>query len=56
MLNPDLRDLAELVDLIADLFTYSVAGCMGAQIYHEIKGESKVKPAGAPPAAIEMER
>ena len=52
--NPDLRDLAELVDLIADAVTYSVAGCMGAQIYREIKSDAKVKPAGAPPAALEM--
>eukprot|EP00316_Scyphosphaera_apsteinii_P017809 CAMPEP_0119316028 /NCGR_PEP_ID=MMETSP1333-20130426/38171_1 /TAXON_ID=418940 /ORGANISM="Scyphosphaera apsteinii, Strain RCC1455" /LENGTH=192 /DNA_ID=CAMNT_0007321559 /DNA_START=216 /DNA_END=794 /DNA_ORIENTATION=+ len=32
-----VKDLAEIVDLIADLFTCSVAGCMGAQIHHEIK-------------------
>ena len=36
---PDLRDLALVIDLIADLFTLSVAGCMGAQVYHEIKND-----------------
>jgi len=34
------RDLAHLVDLVADLFTCSVAGCMGAQVYHEIAEDS----------------
>jgi len=33
----ELRDLAHLVDLLADLVTCSVAGCMGAQIKHELK-------------------
>jgi len=32
-----LREAAHIVDLLADLVTCSVAGCMGAQIYHEIK-------------------
>ena len=36
---PELRDLALIIDLIADLFTFSVAGCMGAQVYHEIKND-----------------
>ena len=31
------REAAHIVDLIADCFTLSVAGCMGAQVYHEIK-------------------
>jgi len=35
--NDDLRALANLIDLLADLVTCSIAGCMGAQIYHEIK-------------------
>jgi|EP00908_Phaeocystis_cordata_P007523 hypothetical protein len=34
------RDLAHIVDCIADLFTLSVAGCMGAQISHEIKKDA----------------
>jgi len=32
----EARELAHIVDCIADLFTCSVAGCMGAQISHEI--------------------
>ena len=31
------RELAELIGCIADLFTCSVGGCMGAQVHHEIK-------------------
>jgi len=31
------REAAMIIDIIADLVTYSVAGCMGAQIYHEVK-------------------
>lgn len=31
-----LKDAAQLVECIADLVTVSVAGCMGAQIKHEI--------------------
>ena len=27
------RDLAHIVDCLADLFTCSVAGCMGAQVH-----------------------
>jgi len=34
------RDLAHLVDCIADAFTCSVAGCMAAQIEHEIKKDN----------------
>ena len=34
------RDLAHIVDCLADLFTCSVAGCMGAQVHHEIKKDS----------------
>jgi hypothetical protein len=30
------KEVAHVIDLIADLFTCSVGGCMGAQIYHEI--------------------
>lgn len=33
----DLEEIAQIIDLIADLFTCSVAGCMGAQVHHEIK-------------------
>jgi len=31
------RDLAELIGCVADIFTCSVGGCMGAQVHHEIK-------------------
>ena len=33
----ELEEIAQIIDLIADLFTCSVAGCMGAQVHHEIK-------------------
>ena len=36
----EAREAAIIVDLIADLFTCSVAGCMGAQVYHEIKKDA----------------
>jgi len=34
---PELEDLANLIDCIADTITASVAGCMGAQIAAELK-------------------
>ena len=37
---PEARELAMIVDLVADLFTCSVAGCMGAQVHHEIKKDA----------------
>jgi len=50
--NPDLREVAQLIDTIADAVTLTVAGCMGAQIYHELKkSASQVAPTGAPPVA-----
>ena len=52
--------------MIADLFTLSVAGCMGAQIHHEIKRDANGVVAtpivlgtpipGAPVKSEEMER
>ena len=33
------REAAIIVDVVADLFTCSVAGCMGAQVHHEIKND-----------------
>jgi len=33
----EAREAAQIVNCIADLVTFSVAGCMGAQIHHEIK-------------------
>ena len=56
-----LREAAQIIDCIADLFTCSVAGCMGAQIHHTIKNDNKVAPivqgtvVGAPENA-EMDR
>ena len=53
-----LQELAALIDLIADLITLSVAGCMGAQIYHEIKKDDMQRAQGiavqtfAPQAAL----
>ena len=32
---PDLRDLARLLDTIADIFYHCVSGCMTAQVAHE---------------------
>lgn len=34
------REAAHILDLAADCFTFSVAGCMGAQIYHEINKDN----------------
>jgi len=62
------REAANIVDLIADLVTLSVAGCMGAQINHEIKTDANgikehpvvigipVAQGGPTPAAEEMAR
>merc|ERR1712167_108007 len=36
----EAHEAANIVDLIADLVTLSVAGCMGAQINHEIKTDA----------------
>ena len=36
----EVEEAAIIVDLIADLFTCSVAGCMGAQVHHEIKKDA----------------
>jgi len=37
MIYDPLREAAQLVGLIVDIFTCSVGGCMGAQVHHEIK-------------------
>jgi len=42
------RQAADVIDCIADLVTFSVAGCMGAQIEHELKS--------AAPLAQQMNR
>ncbi|KAL1503557.1 hypothetical protein AB1Y20_012035 [Prymnesium parvum] len=61
LIEPSLSDIAAIIDLIADLVALSVAGCMGAQIYHEIKKDPNAKTnggngGGAPPDTLEMER
>jgi len=43
-----LSQAAFIVDIIADLFMMSVAGCMGAQVYHETKADMKHKTEGIP--------
>lgn len=53
----ELRDAAVILDCIADCFTLSAAGCMGAQIKHELSKEDVVvKVGGAPPVPNEMAR
>ena len=48
----DLREAALVIDLVADLVTCSVGGCMGAQIYHEVHNDPGIKA----PGALGMER
>lgn len=51
----ELRDAAAILELIADLATLSVAGCMGAQVYHEVKKFKEnggVTMTSAPPVAM----
>ena len=36
----ELREAAYILDWIADVFTCTVAGCMGAQIHHEMKKDA----------------
>jgi len=55
----ELREAAAILDLIADLVMLSVAGCMGAQVYHETKLDKANAGAGgvtvvqsAPPIAM----
>lgn len=42
-----LDQAAFIVDVIADLFMLSVAGCMGAQVYHETNADLKKKAEGS---------
>jgi len=53
----EIRDVARIIRLIADLVVLMVIGCMTAQVNYEINSGVAVeaKPGGAPPA-IEMER
>jgi hypothetical protein len=50
MFEPALEELAEIIGCIADIFTYSVSGCMIAQLNAELKKGGKVHP-GGPEAA-----
>ena len=49
--KPQFRDLAQIIDLIADIVFFSMAGCMTAQVDYEINyreslGESQGLPGG----------
>lgn len=37
----ELREAACIIDIVADLVMCSVGGCMGTQVYHEIKEDKK---------------
>ena len=37
IINRDFQQLAQLIDLIADIVFFSTAGCMTAQVDYEIK-------------------
>ena len=43
LLDDNFQEAANLIDLIADIITLSVAGCMGAQIYHEVKTDPNAR-------------
>ena len=56
-----LREASLVLDCIADCFSLSVAGCMGAQIKHELSKEDVIVKVtgtggGAPPVPHEMAR
>ena len=38
---PDARDLANIIDIIAELTYHTVSGCMTAQVAHEINYQQK---------------
>ena len=40
----EAREVAEIINCIADLFTMSVGGCMGAQVYHEVYNDPGLRP------------
>lgn len=52
--DENFRDLADLIDCIADLITFSVTGCMGAQIEHELKNAPP--PIGQQSLVVQMDR
>merc|ERR1711998_285316 len=49
-----LRDAAQILDCIADCFTLSVAGCMGAQVKHEIDKDKNGIIYNAQPVQMSM--
>jgi hypothetical protein len=60
---PELRECAQILDLIADIVFYSTLGCMVGQVHHELahrsQGASSPNPItklGAPAAVELMER
>lgn len=54
MFYPDLEEAAELIDCIADCFTVSMAGCMGAQLCAQIK-KHQISNGGAPALTLDDE-
>jgi len=67
MFLPQFRDLAHIIDLIADIVFFSTVGCMTGQVHHELEyqkagpmvtAETMESPiqAGQPAKAEEMER
>ncbi|KAJ1445599.1 hypothetical protein M885DRAFT_473383 [Pelagophyceae sp. CCMP2097] len=53
--SPQFDDLAQIIDCLADVLFYSVAGCMHAQVYNELqKRQFSVQP-GAPDAVLAAE-
>ena len=60
-IEPSFRDMAQLVDFIADLVFYTTAGCMFAQVNYEWNERAKLAadpppPYVAPAIKSEMER
>ena len=41
MFDPSFRDLANILDLIADIVFYTTAGCMHAQVHYELTEREK---------------
>ena len=55
----ELRQAAVVIDLVADCVTLSVAGCMGAQVYHEVQSDAALRSdekGTMPPVPPAMER
>ena len=56
MFNREIERLAQIIDLIADIVFFSMAGCMTAQVDYEINYRESLGSAGtlpgAPPVAV----